>query len=156
MKLRYITLSLMMLFATASLIAQPREGKERLQSAKIAFITSKLDLSPNEAQVFWPVYNEYQEKERLVREEIRNTVFMSREHDYSLSDKEYEKLISDALATKQKQLDLESEYMNRLLTVISPRKVAILMKSEREFGMRLLRSLNGRRVDSDSPPRERR
>ncbi len=34
--------------------------QSRIESQKIAFITQKLDLSPSEAQQFWPIYNEYQ------------------------------------------------------------------------------------------------
>ncbi len=32
---------------------------EKIQSLKIAFITQKLQLTPDEAQKFWPVYNQY-------------------------------------------------------------------------------------------------
>ncbi|MBQ5517559.1 MAG: hypothetical protein IIT92_04060, partial [Bacteroidales bacterium] len=52
------------LFVSVLLFAQP-QGKpneeqrkkdwERLQAEKIAFITQELDLTPEEAQVFWPV-----------------------------------------------------------------------------------------------------
>ena len=34
-----------------------QQMKERLQAEHIAFLTEKLELTPEEAQVFWPVYN---------------------------------------------------------------------------------------------------
>ena len=55
------------LLTAAALFAQPQGNKQfeeqrkkefdRIQAEKIAFITQELDLSPAEAQVFWPVYN---------------------------------------------------------------------------------------------------
>ena len=64
---RFIALAACLLLAGA-LFAQPQGNKpseeqrkkefERIQSEKIAFITQELDLSPEEAQVFWPVYNQ--------------------------------------------------------------------------------------------------
>ena len=38
-----------------------KEQRERLESFRIQFITKKLDLSPAEAEKFWPVYNEQKE-----------------------------------------------------------------------------------------------
>jgi len=38
-----------------------KEQRERLESFRIQFITKKLDLTPAEAEKFWPVYNEQKE-----------------------------------------------------------------------------------------------
>ena len=39
-----------------------QENREKIKAQKVAFITSKLELNADEAQLFWPVYNEYQKK----------------------------------------------------------------------------------------------
>ena len=38
-----------------------KEQRERLEFFRIQFITKKLDLTPAEAEKFWPVYNEQKE-----------------------------------------------------------------------------------------------
>jgi Spy/CpxP family protein refolding chaperone len=47
------------------------EKKENIEAMKIAFITNKLELSPEEAQKFWPVYNQYNEKLKDLRKKRR-------------------------------------------------------------------------------------
>ncbi|MCB0697691.1 MAG: hypothetical protein KDC07_10020, partial [Chitinophagaceae bacterium] len=56
---------LTMLLAVTTVIAQPdRDHKhDRIKALKIAYITEKLDLTSEQAQKFWPVYNRY-EKEK--------------------------------------------------------------------------------------------
>jgi predicted O-linked N-acetylglucosamine transferase (SPINDLY family) len=41
---------------------QFEQQREKIESQRIAFITQELDLTPAEAQAFWPVYNEYDKK----------------------------------------------------------------------------------------------
>ena len=36
--------------------------KEKMEAMRVGFITQKLDLTSEEAQKFWPVYNEFQKK----------------------------------------------------------------------------------------------
>lgn len=52
---------LMVLFSTFS-FAQDRSKREKIKTLKVAFITERLNLSTNEAQSFWPLYNDYEEK----------------------------------------------------------------------------------------------
>lgn len=46
-----------------------KEQRAQLESFRIQFITKKLDLTPAEAEKFWPVYNEQKEKSRKVMQE---------------------------------------------------------------------------------------
>src|SRR4051812_35068347 len=49
--------------------AQEPDGGARLQALKIAWLTKKLDLSPDEAQRFWPIYNKYTDEIRAIRQD---------------------------------------------------------------------------------------
>jgi hypothetical protein len=54
---------IMFLTMSTDLIAQDRrEHYQRIEAIKVAFITKKLDLTTEEAQKFWPVYNNYQKE----------------------------------------------------------------------------------------------
>ena len=56
-----------------------REAREKwiaeIQSRKIAFFTKHLQLTPEEAQKFWPVYNKCEEERNSIRREIRNSAW---------------------------------------------------------------------------------
>jgi len=47
-----------------------RDGKmhERIKAQKVAFITERLNLSPEEAQKFWPIYNSFENKANKIRQ----------------------------------------------------------------------------------------
>ena len=45
-------------FILSGFSMQAQNGN-RLEALKIAYITKKMDLSPEEAQKFWPIYNQY-------------------------------------------------------------------------------------------------
>jgi len=42
-----------------------KEQWEKIESFRIAYFTEKLDLSPAEAETFWPLYNEYRKTMEL-------------------------------------------------------------------------------------------
>ena len=52
------------------------EKRKEFDAQKVAFFTQELDLSPVEAESFWPLYNEMQKKSREIegsmRQEFRN------------------------------------------------------------------------------------
>lgn len=54
--------------------SQPPDGNEdsRVQVIKMAYITQELNLSPQEAQHFWPVYNNYNNEIRQARKQYAN------------------------------------------------------------------------------------
>ena len=74
--------TLIILIAVINSQAQKSSHAEKLEkyrSEKVAFLTSKLDLNSNEAQKFWPVYNqlekekwEIQKSRRAIEEKIRD------------------------------------------------------------------------------------
>ena len=48
--------------------------KEQIKAQKVAFITDKLQLTVEEAQQFWPVYNELDKKSEDIDNQIRTIV----------------------------------------------------------------------------------
>ena len=63
MKKLYLILSFVCMAAIANAQdAEPElseKQQENVKALEIAFITKELDLNPDEAQKFWPVYNQY-------------------------------------------------------------------------------------------------
>lgn len=121
---------------------QPRTG-QRLENARIAYITDKLALTPEQAQRFWPLFNEFTEKRRELR---RQTRFNLRNQDFStMSDKDIRTALDDQFKLRQGEINLEKEYIDRFAKVISLRQVAQLLQAERDFTKELIQRLDDRR-----------
>ena len=74
--------------------------EEKIKALKIAFITEELNLTSNEAEKFWPVYNKYDEilhrLERVERYKIK-TKIKKLGGVSSLSEKEAKSLIKQTV-----------------------------------------------------------
>lgn len=137
MKLRFFISSMFLLVTFSMAKAQPgmmsKEGRERIESQRIAFITQRVHLTPDEATKFWPIYNEYRDALKDMREDFE------RPDLENISDEEASKVIEQGLQMQQKKLDLNRNLVNRLHNVISPRKILLLHAAEMEFNRELLR-----------------
>lgn len=112
--------------------------KEKVESMRIAFLTQKLDLTPEEAQKFWPVYNEFQKKRDELHAKKRAERKAAKENLDSLTDKQIEALVDAEMVFRQKNLDLEKEYHGKFKSILPIKKVAKLYKAEEQFTHRLL------------------
>ena len=118
------------------------DRKARIEAAKTAFLTEKMALTKEQAEKFWPVYNEYEQKRREAHKKAK--VFKG-ENLEAMSDKEIRENIDEMHAMRQQELNIEKEYVDKFLKVISAKQLAIMYKSEREFMKMLLKRLDERR-----------
>jgi Spy/CpxP family protein refolding chaperone len=137
-------LLLFVLLTTASAWAQRPSGEEmqRIQDAKIAIITNRLNLTPEQATGFWPVYNEYSQKRRDIHRSQRKIINDKKED--GKTDVQVLNNLKDVQDLKQQELDLEKEYQNRFLKVISASQIIELYKAERTFNDMLIQRLKQR------------
>jgi hypothetical protein len=109
-------LSLTVLFANSQDQRFQRENRlaeiKKIQAMEMAFITKELNLSPNEAQKFWPVFNQY-------RNELKSLVA--------------EKKMGDQLEKQQKTLDIRKKYRDDFSKVISQERANKVFETEGEF-----------------------
>jgi len=122
-----------------------RESRmERIEVQKTAYITQKVELTPSEAQQFWPLHNEFESKMRNLRkgDPEEGMPGMQRKVDVAaMSDKDLKQLFEDRFNTEQAVLNLKKEYHNKYLSILSPQKVAKLYDAERSFKRELLKQL---------------
>jgi Spy/CpxP family protein refolding chaperone len=132
-------------FIQSEVFAQKRSEEEikQIQSAKVAMITNRLDLTPEESANFWPVYNEFSEKKRVLNRQQRKIIHEKREA--GTTDEAVLNNLSEIQDIKQKQLDLEKEYQEKFLKVISASQIAELYKAEANFNEMLLQRLRQNR-----------
>ncbi len=116
--------------------------KAIIEAQKSAYITTKLELTTAEAQVFWPVYNEYDAKKETIMKANRENNKKIKNIE-TLSDKETQAIIDEQLANEEKLLALKKEYTGKFTKVLSVKKVVKLEIAEREFRKELLKAVKG-------------
>ena len=117
------------------------EKRKKIESQKIAFITKALDLSSEEAQVFWPVYNDFSDEMKTIRKKRREVFSKARKNRSSLTEKEIGIIIDERLKMEQETLDLKVKYNKEFQEVISNKQISALYHAEEEFKKELLRRI---------------
>lgn len=107
------------------------DRKEKLEALRIAFITKELALTTDEAEKFWPVYNQREAEQEEVRKQLRDNHKGKNIDD--MTDAEVEKLIEKQLELRQKELDIDKKYASKLKEVLPVKKVAKLPVAEKKF-----------------------
>ena len=120
------------------------DWKEKIQSEKIAFLTMEIGLTPQEAQVFWPVYNEInEEKDQAMYEVIKYYWEMSKAIEAGKSEKEIKALLDKYLEAQEKQRKIDEDAAEKYKKVLSTTKVAKLYIGEEKFRRQHIRKLHG-------------
>lgn len=133
-----LTFALLALVMSVSAYAQPGTGhdgwRERVRSQKIAFITSEVGLTPQEAEKFWPVYNQLEE-ERMkgVMELGRSFSDLEKAIESGVSDKDIEQKLKAYARAQAHQNELDSVPVERFEKVLSKAKIAKLYLAEEKF-----------------------
>lgn len=131
-----------------SVSAQAHRGrgedwKEKMKAEKIAFLTLEVGLTPEEAQAFWPVYNQIEtEKDEAMFAMIKAYKEMRKAIEEKKGDKEISALLDKYLETQKKLNDIENGIAARYKTVLPVEKVAKLYVAEEEFRRQQIRRLH--------------
>lgn len=135
-----ICILLLMCFAWNN-IAVSQVALERIKARRIAFFTNKLQLTPEEAQKFWPVFNEYDKKKNALTIEKRTLTLTFQNSGSDLSEAEIDKLIGKYIQISNQENQLIEEYTKKFRAILPARKVLKLYLAETEFKVALLREL---------------
>ena len=140
-----------------SISAQPGQGRrfsehhEKIHSRKVAFITNKLELTPTEAQAFWPVYNEFTKKQKELMQEKAITPSCYSDID-EMSEAELIELAEKEVIMAEAVASLRREYHEKYMEVLPVKKVIKLYIAEKEFNRELFREMR-RKSHRESRPR---
>ena len=122
---KYLLMLFIMLGSFAVVKAQDGDDTraEKIKSLKIAFITQKLQLSADEAQKFWPIYDQYENDINRLRSENKNSTVIDKE---------------------EKLLNIRKKYLGSFEKVIGPQRVNKLFTAEKDFRSILIQRLKNR------------
>ncbi|MFT6871120.1 MAG: hypothetical protein ACJAVN_000117 [Roseivirga sp.] len=158
--MKVIYTSLLVLLCTTLTFAQEgnRRGSqmnsEKLQAARIAFLTNRLELTPETAKLFWPIFTEYDnEKSTLSKKYGTQKRSLFDEGTRNISDESADKMLAIYLEQKQAELDLEKIYLSRFKEVLSMRQVWRVIRFDSDFRRSLMERVSrGNRPDGKAKP----
>lgn len=135
---KYILFLLLGLLGSAAFAQRDQQGfdREKYESARVAFITNRLDLKTEQAEKFWPIFNKYNEdKEKL----MRNMSAINKESDGDVTEVKAKELINKRFTIQKEMLDLDKEFMNKITSVLSHTQALKLGGANRDFVRRIYR-----------------
>ncbi len=138
---KYIFICVFCIIALSAM-AQPGSKRDKIDALRVTFISSKVPLSNQESQLFWPLYNEYNDKADNLKKSFRQQFI--RDVDYStVSDKEAEAYLVAELTLKQKEYELSKEYYEKFKKVLPIKKIALIRRAEEDFKKELIKNIKG-------------
>lgn len=150
----FILLVSLMVF-TISLNAQETQSKsdkeQELKSQKIAFFTDKIGLTPEEAQIFWPVYNDYWAKKNRIIADRKEKMTYFADHSENMSNDEMIEYADQYIRYEMELAELLDEYHKEFKKILPINKVMKIYLADYEFKTYLLKKIreSGKKENKD-------
>ncbi|WP_416443151.1 sensor of ECF-type sigma factor [Leeuwenhoekiella sp. A16] len=140
---------LIIFFLTAmTTYSQDKDKYERIKALKVSFITEELELTPAEAEKFWPIYNSYDSKMHDLRKRERRLFHEKYNSDgvkNKLSEDDSKELIEEYNTVLNERHSLEKRLMDDLVKKLPASKIVFLPEVERQFGQKLFEEYKKRK-----------
>jgi len=151
MKIKIIAITVLIGLCSPLTFSQA-PNREKLEAYKIAFFTKRLDLSPREAEKFWPLYNDYQKKKADIQQERATLNRMFNLEGNEMSEKELIDAGDKLIELQVSETELAVTFHKQIKTVLPPQKVIKLYQSENQYRIQLLKQLQERNPQRGNLP----
>jgi hypothetical protein len=115
--------------------------KEKLEAARVAFITNRLDLKAEQAEKFWPVFNQFNDDRGKLMNQLSA---INRSSSEDITEAKARDMIAQRMTLQQNLLDMEKLFMDEIVKIISPIQAVKLGGVNREFTRQVYRMQRGR------------
>lgn len=127
-------LTLILLFVVMAGYAQ-RGGRnevdqDKLESARVAFITNRLNLTTDQAEKFWPIYNHHNSSRRGHMDKLQG---LSKIAGDNPSESKAKELIEKRFQIQEEMMQEERSFMEEITKVISSVQAFKLSEANRDF-----------------------
>ena len=121
-------------FARAQEELPSEKRQQDIEALKVAFISKELELTPDEAQKFWPVYNQYsKELKTIIKDE------------------------ADVLPRDEKVLNLRKRYKDQFTNILGQQRMNRICNAEGRFRQLLIKSMRNQNLrNRPNRPMQRR
>ncbi|MBG0858434.1 MAG: hypothetical protein IQL11_02950 [Bacteroidales bacterium] len=149
MKKGFMVIVVLIIVSVSGSVLAQNANLDRLNAYKIAFFTRRLNLTPREAEKFWPVYNEFQNNRNKIQQE-RGQLNRNFNQEASLMSDEQLSAAGDKLIELEvRETELAVTFHKQLKGILPPVKILRLYQAENQYRMQLLKELQERRPVRD-------
>jgi len=150
---RISTLLIVTLFISTytQIYGQREQQMERFKDEKIKFFNQKLELTVEEGKLFWPVYENLNNRRMKINEDERNLLTYFGSNAQFLSDEETDETIESYIALQNKRVNLDLKYHEKFVEIIGKKKTMTMYSLEREFKLYILKEFSGGRGGQGNP-----
>ena len=147
MKTKIILPIIFLLVTSLSFSQGFKEKREKVKALKVAYITEQLELTTDEAQKFWPIYNAFDEKQSELRHEKMRAILdrFKPGNVEKLSEKDASNSLIQMEKIEEDLFNLKKKFIKDLQGVISAKKIIKLKKAEEDFNRELLKQMREKR-----------
>ncbi len=127
--------------------AQEKSGEDfrsKIEAQRVAFYTQRMNITPSEAQQFWPIYNEYLEKKNVLASEKRKLTRFYIQNSATMTENDIDVTINKYVQLFKSENLLFEEYNKRFRKILPAHKVMKLYLAEIEFKQWLLSKIRER------------
>lgn len=139
-----ILLNIILLFSLQITAQEKDEHRERIHALKTAFITDGLNLSSEEAQKFWPIYNNYTEK----RSELYQREHSEIENLECITETEANAMLQEYVEIEKQDFLLKKRFYEEMRQIFSAQKIIRLKKVEDDFNKKMIKQYRERHSKS--------
>jgi len=143
------TITLALLLGSFSMAQSSEDIRTNIEKDKKAFIISELELTENESEAFWTVYETYQTeskalklKQRKIKRALKNSEVLSEEEQYKLTEK--------YLVLEKQEAETKLKYLRLFSAKIGKKKAAAVFKAEDDFKRLLFKKI--KKLPEPPPP----
>ena len=143
---KYVVLTSILFLGFFTINAQHFNQKMKL--LKTSFITEQLNLTPSEAEKFWPVYHLYNNKIQTLRYDLDNGLLkkLLKNGDFdSVSESDAKAHLETISKLDQDLVIQRQKLVQELSKIISSKKIIKLQNAERDFNRKILQEYGKRR-----------
>jgi hypothetical protein len=139
MRNKIIACFFLTLFLTSAIGQDRRDDKrKRIDALKIAYITEKLELTPEESQFFWPIYNEYVKESRTIKKSHHKTL------EGLNNEEEAKARLDNMLEMEKEHVELKRKYIDKLSGQLTYERIYNLFAIERDFKRNVINEMSSR------------
>jgi esterase/lipase len=139
---RIILVSILFIYTTIATAQSTNQTqrREKLEAMRNAYITSQMNLTPEESQKFWPIYNEFHKELDNLERPLKT---LGKTID-QMSEEEAKQLIYKELELENKRYTINKKYADKFLVIISAKKLIKLKQAERDFKKMMIEQLKSK------------
>jgi hypothetical protein len=130
-----------------------KEMREKLDAKKREYFTKEMNLTDEEAKVFFPVQSQLDEKFRKIGHERKNLLSDFEKRKNTITDAEAKQINKQLFELQKKEFNLMTEYQSIFETILSPKKLFLYYSAQEKFMRGLLKSMGGsQNKNNELPP----